>query len=143
MAYDMNVFTGIGRLVNDPELRDVGGSKVCKFRMAINRSYNDRTGTPVESTTFISVSTWGKQAETCHRFLKKGRRVAITGELRSNNWEDSNGNKRVSYEISARSVQFLDAKPTDKNTRMPETEIDTDIPDIDSDTLIPDDENPF
>ena len=143
MAYgDMNVFIGIGRLVNDPEIRDLGGTKVCKFRIAINRSYNDRNGNPVEATTFISVSTWGKQAETCYKFLRKGRRVAINGELRSNNWEDQNGNKRTSYEISARTVQFLDAKSTEPD--IPGQEIESDFSDVDSDGFLPPGtENPF
>ncbi len=143
MAYDMNVFIGIGRLVNDPELRDLGGTKVCRFRIAINRSYNDRNGNPVEATTFITVSTWGKQAETCYKFLRKGRRVAINGELRSSNWEDQGGNKRTSYEISARSVQFLDAKGV-ADSEIPGQEIDTDFSDVDTDNLFPPvDENPF
>lgn len=143
MAYDMNVFIGIGRLVNDPEIRDVGGTKVCRFRIAINRSYNDRNGNPVEATTFITVSTWGRQAETCYKFLKKGRRVAINGELRSSNWEDQGGNKRTSYEISARSVQFLDAKST-AEPEIPGQEIDSDFSDVDTDNLFPPvEENPF
>ena len=142
MAYDMNIFIGIGRLVNDPEIRDVGGTKVCRFRIAINRSYNDRNGNPVEATTFIGVSTWGKQAETCYKYLKKGRRIAVNGELRSSNWEDQNGSKRTSYEISARSVQFLDSKSS--STEIPGQELDADFSDIDSDSLFPPvEENPF
>ena len=106
---DLNVFTGIGRLTRDPELRYTpSGKAVCKFGLAINRSFKSQDGNNVEDTLFINVSAWGRQAEHCSQFLKKGRRVAINGELRSNNWQDREGNKRVSYEINARSVQFLD-----------------------------------
>ncbi|MBP8718874.1 MAG: single-stranded DNA-binding protein [Candidatus Atribacteria bacterium] len=106
---DLNCFTGIGRLTRDPELRYTpSGRAVCRFGLAINRSYKNQDGNNVEDTLFINVSSWGKQAEYCSQFLKKGRRVAINGELRSNNWQDREGNKRVTFEINARSIQFLD-----------------------------------
>lgn len=106
---DLNCFTGIGRLTRDPELRYTpSGRAVCRFGMAINRSYKNQEGNNVEDTLFINVSVWGKQAEYTSQYLKKGRRIAINGELRSNNWQDREGNRRVSYEINARTVQFLD-----------------------------------
>jgi len=110
MAFgDLNSFIGIGRLTRDPELRYTpAGKAVCKFGIAINRSYKNQEGNNIEDVLFINVTTWGKQAENCSQFLKKGRRVAISGELRSNSWQDKEGNKRVSYEINARTVQFLD-----------------------------------
>ena len=106
---DLNCFVGIGRLTRDPELRYTpSGTAVCKFGLAINRSYKNQEGNNVEDTLFINVSSWGRQAEYCSQFLKKGRRVAVNGELRSNNWQDREGNKRVTFEINARTVQFLD-----------------------------------
>ncbi|HKK83240.1 MAG TPA: single-stranded DNA-binding protein [Atribacterota bacterium] len=106
---DLNSFVGIGRLTRDPELRYTpSGTAVCKFGLAVNRSFRNQEGNNVEDTLFINVSSWGRQAEHCSQFLKKGRRVAINGELRSNSWQDREGNKRVTYEINARSVQFLD-----------------------------------
>ena len=106
---DLNCFTGIGRLTRDPELRYTpSGRAVCRFGLAVNRSYKNQEGNNVEDTLFINVSVWGKQAEYTSQYLKKGRRIAINGELRSNNWQDRDGNRRVSYEINARTVQFLD-----------------------------------
>ncbi len=106
---DLNSFIGIGRLTRDPELRYTpGGTAVCKFGIAINRTYRNQDGNNIEEALFINVTTWGKQAENVSQFLKKGRRVAISGELRSNNWQDKEGNKRISFEINARTVQFLD-----------------------------------
>ncbi len=106
---DLNSFVGIGRLTRDPELRYTpSGTAVCKFGLAVNRSFRNQEGNNVEDTLFINVSAWGRQAEHCSQFLKKGKRVAINGELRSNSWQDREGNKRVTYEINARSVQFLD-----------------------------------
>jgi single-strand DNA-binding protein len=106
---DLNCFVGIGRLTRDPELRYTpSGKAVCKFGLAINRSYKNQEGSNIEDTLFINISSWGRQAEYCSQFLKKGRRIAVNGELRSNNWQDREGNKRVTFEINARSVQFLD-----------------------------------
>lgn len=114
---DLNSFIGIGRLTRDPELRYTpSGTAVCKFGLAINRSFRNQEGNNVEDTLFINVSAWGRQAEHCSQFLKKGRRVAINGELRSNSWQDREGNKRVTYEINARSVQFLDYLKDTKNS---------------------------
>lgn len=107
---DLNCFVGIGRLTRDPELRYTpSGRAVCRFGLAINRSFKNQDGTSVEDTLFINISVWGKQAEHCSQYLKKGRRIAVNGELRANNWVDREGNKRVSFEISARTVQFLDS----------------------------------
>ncbi|MFZ2331223.1 MAG: single-stranded DNA-binding protein, partial [Atribacterota bacterium] len=106
---DLNCFVGIGRLTRDPELRYTpSGRAVCRFGLAINRSYKNQEGNNVEDTLFINVSVWGKQAEYSSQFLKKGRRIALNGELRSNSWQDREGNKRVSFEINARTIQFLD-----------------------------------
>ena len=115
---DLNSFIGIGRLTRDPELRYTpSGAAVCRFGLAVNRTYKNQEGVNVEDPLFINISVWGKQAEYSSQYLKKGRRVAVNGELRSNNWVDREGNKRVSFEINARTVQFLDSlKDLDTST---------------------------
>jgi len=136
---ELNNFVGIGRLTRDPELRYTpAGKGVCKFGIAINRTYRNQEGNNVDEVLFINVTTWGKQAENCSQFLKKGRRVAINGELRSNNWQDKEGNKRVSFEINARTVQFLDlikdtgmakeSYPADSEEGIPEEVVNEDAP---------------
>ena len=139
---DLNSFIGIGRLTRDPELRYTpGGTGVCKFGIAINRTYRNQEGNNVEDVLFINVTTWGKQAENVSQFLKKGRRVAISGELRSNNWQDKEGNKRTSFEINARTVQFLDLiKDTDiaKEDYPAESEEDVSDEPISEDTKVED-----
>jgi len=139
---DLNSFIGIGRLTRDPELRYTpGGTGVCKFGIAINRTYRNQEGNNIEEVLFINVVTWGKQAENVSQFLKKGRRVAISGELRSNNWQDKEGNKRTSFEINARTVQFLDLiKDTDiaKEDYPAESEEDVSDEPISEDTKVED-----
>ena len=139
---DLNSFIGIGRLTRDPELRYTpGGTGVCKFGIAINRTYRNQEGNNIEEVLFINIVTWGKQAENVSQFLKKGRRVAISGELRSNNWQDKEGNKRTSFEINARTVQFLDLiKDTDiaKEDHPAESEEDVSDETISEDTKVED-----
>jgi single-strand DNA-binding protein len=55
----------------------------------------------------VRVAVWAKQAESCARYLAKGRRVAVDGRLRSNAWEDREGKKRQSLEVVANHVKFL------------------------------------
>lgn len=101
----MNVVTLIGNLATDVELKDVGEDKqVATFVLAVDRLGKDEAD-------FIKVSTWNKQAETCARYLTKGRRVALDGRLRSSSWEDSDGNKRSAIEVVANRVQFLSPPP--------------------------------
>jgi len=142
---DLNSFIGIGRLTRDPELRYTpGGTGVCKFGIAINRTYRNQEGNNVEDVLFINVTTWGKQAENVSQFLKKGRRVAISGELRSNNWQDKEGNKRTSFEI--KTVQFLDlVKDTGAAKEGPAEAAEENIPDepINEDTSISEEDIPF
>ena len=90
--------------------------------------------------------TWGKQAENCSQFLKKGRRVAVNGELRSNNWQDKDGNKRVSFEVNARTVQFLDLiKDSSFSPESAQSENKEDVSNevIEEDTNISEDDIPF
>jgi single-strand DNA-binding protein len=101
----VNVVTLIGNLATDVELRDVGEERqVANFLLAVNRPGK-------EEADFVRISTWNKQAETCARYLTKGKRVAVDGRLRSSSWEDADGNKRNAIEVVANSVQFLSPPP--------------------------------
>lgn len=97
----MNVVSLIGNLATEVELKDVGDDlQVASFLLAVDRPGKDEAD-------FVRVSTWNKQAETCARYLTKGRQVGVDGRLRSSSWEDSDGNKRSAIEVVANRVQFL------------------------------------
>ena len=101
----MNVVTLIGNLATDVDLKDVGEDRqVASFLLAVDRPGKDEAD-------FVRISTWNKQAETCARYLTKGKRVAVDGRLRSSSWEDSDGNKRSAIEVVANRVQFLSPPP--------------------------------
>ncbi len=107
MRRDINYFFGIGNLTRDPDLRYTKQeTPVCRFSIAMGRRYQGKNGV-VDEVTYINVSAWSKLAEICSRYLHKGSRVAVIGALRSNSWEDKNGERRISYEIRAENIQFL------------------------------------
>ncbi|MDI6751252.1 MAG: single-stranded DNA-binding protein [bacterium] len=102
----------MGNLTKDPDLRYIpSGSAVAHFTVAVNRTYKDSQGETKEETSFLPVVVWGKQAENCNQYLKKGRPVFVEGDLRQRSWEDKEGQKRSIVEIHAFTVQFLGGRP--------------------------------
>lgn len=107
-----------GNLGRDPEMRYTqGGSAVTNFSVAVNDNYTNSQGERVERTIWFRISTWGKQAEICAQYLKKGRKVLVEGRLIP---DPATGNPRVytrqdgttasSYEIMANTVRFLSSR---------------------------------
>ena len=96
----INNFTIIGRLTRDPETRYTKENKpVTLITIAINNSKDD--------TTFLTITLFGKTAETVGNYTKKGDAIAVTGMIRNNNWEDKDGNKHYDYQFIGNRVQFL------------------------------------
>lgn len=110
----MNRYTAIGNLTKDPICRDAGDSKVCNFSIAINE-YHYTNGTKNQSTFYIDVECWNKQAENCTKFISKGTKVAIEGKLKTNSWE-KNGQKFTKFICVADRVHFLGSEDANKST---------------------------
>lgn len=98
----------MGNLTRDPALRFTpGGAAVCEFGLAMNRKYVSN-GQEREDTCFVDIIVWGKQAESCGRFLEKGSSALIEGRLQYDQWEDKQtGAKRSRLRVTAERVQFL------------------------------------
>jgi len=98
----------IGNLTRDPELRYTpSGTAVCDFGLAINRRYRTADGDQKEETCFVTVSTFGRQAETVSQYMSKGRQVFVEGRLRMGQWTTPDGQKRSRLTVVADRVQFL------------------------------------
>lgn len=98
----------LGNLGRDPELRHTqSGKAVCTLRIATNESWQDQSGERQERTEWHQVVVWGRQAENCNQYLKKGRSVFIEGRIQTRKWQDKDGNDRYSTEIVADRVQFV------------------------------------
>lgn len=108
---NINVVVLTGNLTRDPELRQTGaGTPVCSMRIAVNTRRKDSTGNWVDKPNFFDVTAWGSLGENCAQYLVKGRPVAINGRLEWREWEDKQGNKRQSVDVTAETVQFLNSR---------------------------------
>lgn len=98
-----NRVTLMGNLTKDPELKYTPtGLAVASFGLAMNRPVQGG-----EDVTFIDVTVWDKQAESCQRFLKKGRLVLIEGRLRQERWSTPEGDARSKVVVVGERVTFL------------------------------------
>lgn len=95
-----------GNLTRDPELKALpSGSNVASFGVATNRTWRDQNGEKKEATEFHNIVVFGKQADTCAQYLKKGQQVLVEGRLQTRSW-DKDGVKQYRTEIVADRVQF-------------------------------------
>ena len=119
----MNKIVLIGNLTNDPESRATpSGVSVTRFTIAVNRRFTGTDGNKV--TDFFRIQAWRQLADVCAKFLTKGKKVAVVGELQARLYEAKDGTTRMSLDVSADEVEFLSpkdelkpaAKPADTNT---------------------------
>lgn len=102
----MNKVQLIGNLTKDPELNETpSGVAVCRFSIAVNRSYANEEGERIAD--YFNITVWRGQAENCGKFLKKGSKVAIVGSLQNRTYEDKDGVERKVTDIIASEVEFL------------------------------------
>ena len=102
----MNKIILIGNLTRDPETRVTGsGTSVCSFSIAVNRKYANQQGQ--RETDFFNISAWRQLGENCAKYLAKGRKVCVTGELQTRTYDDKNGVKRTAIDVVADDVEFL------------------------------------
>ncbi len=98
----------VGNLGRDPEMRFTpDGQPVTSFSVAVNRRWTNQDGTQSEKTTWFRVTTWGRSAETCNQYLKKGRLVLVAGEIDVSTFMGQDGQPRATLELRARQVKFL------------------------------------
>ena len=102
----------VGRLGKDPEIRSTpSGQSVTKFTIATDERFTDRSGERQERTEWHNIVAWGKLAEICGQYLKKGKLVYIEGSIRTDSWDDKeSGQKKYRTEIIANAMQMLDRR---------------------------------
>jgi len=108
MAYsDLNVVTLIGRLTADPKQDTLPSGKTKTTFSIANNYYNPNNDNAVN---FFNLVAFGKLAETCATYLKKGKQIAVHGTLRQGRWKDKNGNNRSSVDVIISDMQMLGSK---------------------------------
>ena len=132
-----------GNVGKDPEMRYTpSGQAVTSFSVATNRQYTTGNGEQVKETIWFRISTWGKTAEICNQYVKKGSKVLIEGRLTPDKntggpriWTKQDGSAGASFEVTANTVRFLSSRgegggdmPTHGGMEGAETPPEDDIP---------------
>ena len=98
----------IGNLGGDPTVRYTPqGTAVANFNIATTERFTNRSGEKEERTEWHRIVAWGKLAEICQQYLKKGKQVYVEGRLQTRQWEDQQGQKRQTTEVVANNMQML------------------------------------
>jgi single-strand DNA-binding protein len=106
---EQNLVMISGHLAADPDFRVTpSGTTVCKFRVAVNRRFKDmKSGEWKDDTAWVPVDVWREAAERLKDKLRKGSPVHVEGRLKTETYEDKQGNKRSGWSVVAKRVQFL------------------------------------
>lgn len=105
----MNQVVIIGNLTKDPEVRETNtGKKVCKFTVAVNEHrMNPNSGEYEDIASYIPVVVWGKQADSCGLYLRKGSKAAVNGRIKTGSYTKQDGTKVYTTDVVANTVEFL------------------------------------
>lgn len=114
MAVNVNRVVLTGNLTHDPEFHAGvagGAASRCRLRLAVNGRKKATDGVWTERPNFVNVTVWGGVADTCAKYLGKGRAIAVDGRLEWHEWTDDQQRKRQSLEVIGENVQFLGPRP--------------------------------
>ena len=110
---NVNKIILVGNIGNEPELRFTQkGNPFLILSLATNRDYKNAAGDEVSETHWHKATLWGNRAQACAKYLMKGSRIYLEGELRNSSWTDKNGNTRRTSEVHVNSLKFLGGTKT-------------------------------
>lgn len=113
----MNKVILVGRLTAKPELRYTPSNIACsRFTIAVNRNYTNEEGK--RDADFINVLSWRKQAEAICKYFDKGSQIAIEGRLQSGSYEDKDGVKRYTLDVSLETFEFVESKKKETEEKL-------------------------
>lgn len=117
----------VGNVGKDPEMRYTpSGQAVTSFSVATNRQYTAGNGEQIKETCWFRITAWGKQAEACNQYVKKGMKVLVEGRLVPDKttggpriWTKQDGTVGASFEVTAATVRFLSSRGDGSETLVP------------------------
>lgn len=122
----MNTLHIIGRLCENPELRTTtSGKNVCNFTVAVNRRKKVE-GQP--DADYFRVSAWNQMGENCAKYLARGRKVSVVGQVSARAYQTQNGEVRASMEVLASEVEFLSPRSDNVDPQSGYEKVDVDVP---------------
>lgn len=113
----------IGRLGKDPETRFTPtGKKVAHFSLAVSNRWKTKEGEAKEYTEWVNIEAWGRLGEICQQYLHKGSLVYLEGRLKTDRYEDKDGETKYYTKVVALTMQMLDKKPEEEPMAVVEEE---------------------
>ncbi len=101
----------MGNLTRDPEIRQTqSGTSICRFSIAVNRSYSSQDGSTRDETCFVDVDSFGRTAENISKYFSRGKPILVEGRLRQDSWEDKQGQKRTKLVVVLERFEFVGAR---------------------------------
>lgn len=129
MANDLNRCEFIGRLGKDPELRYApSGDAVCNFSLACSWKTKEKEG-----TEWVRCTSFGKLAEICGQYLRKGSQVYVSGRMTTRKWQNKQGVDQYSTEVNVEQLQMLGGKPDNKEPRQKTPPLAREMADLEDD----------
>ena len=120
MSRSLNKAQLIGNITGNPEMRYTpNGTAVTNFSIATNRQWKDSQNKENDEVTYHRVVAWGKLAEICSQYLKKGSKVYVDGRISNRQWEDKEGVKKTTTELVLNEMLMLDSKGGSKQASQP------------------------
>ncbi|GAB3230873.1 single-stranded DNA-binding protein [Algoriphagus aestuariicola] len=110
----------VGNLGSDPEVKYLEGDKaVAKLRLATTESYKDRNGNRIDQTEWHDLEMWDGQAKIAEQYLKKGSQIYVEGKIKTDSWQDEQGQNRYRTKIRVLSFTMLGGKPDGAGSNQP------------------------
>ncbi|MGN1012921.1 MAG: single-stranded DNA-binding protein [Clostridia bacterium] len=135
----MNKFQFMGRLTRDPESRVLPNSNtpVTTFSIAVNRRFADANGE--RKTDFFNLTAFGKLADFCAKYYRKGQQVLVEGRIQNRSWDDQNGQKRYATDFIIENAYFADSRrdQTMANEEVPSSSMDGEFITVDDTDDLP------
>jgi single-strand DNA-binding protein len=129
----------VGNLTRDPELKQTtNGQSIVTFGLATNREWVTKPGEKKSLAEYHNIAAWGRLAEICQNYLKKGKLVYVEGYLKTRSWDSPEGVKIFRTEVVATDMIMLDKRPTDSEEDYVPSDDNTDENMFDPDTEIAD-----
>jgi single-strand DNA-binding protein len=114
----------VGHLGRDVETRFTsGGQSVSNFTLATDESFTDKSGSRQKRTEWHSITAWGKLAEICQKYLRKGSLVYVEGKIQSREYEARDGGKKKAFEIVISDMRMLDKKADSGSSEVEQVEV--------------------
>lgn len=127
----------IGNLCRDPELKEVSGTAICKFSLATSKEWKGDDGDKNKKTEFHNIVCFRKTAELAGKYLSKGKKVYVEGEIQTRSWDDKDtGAKKYMTEIVANNIQFL-SEPKERSHAGEDASSSAQIKDFETNEVIP------